>query len=125
MSTESSTIDSKLAQGIAYFEQMLLVMPDDRQALEFLCVAYEQIGDTDKRRTALVALAGVLLKEGDIDSAERIGERLADYNTADVQEMLQKINRARHPNDGTDHPRRHYERFGRGANRRNVRRAAL
>lgn len=97
MSTESSTIDSKLAQGIAYFEQMLLVMPDDRQALEFLCVAYEQIGDTDKRRTALVALAGVLLKEGDIDSAERIGERLADYNTADVQEMLQKINRARHP----------------------------
>ena len=97
MSTEPSTIDSKLAQGIAYFEQMLLVMPDDRQALEFLCVAYEQIGDTDKRRKALVALAGVLLKEGDIDSAERIGERLVDYNTADVQEMLQKINRARNP----------------------------
>lgn len=97
MSIEPSTIDSKLAQGIAYFEQMLLVMPDDRQALEFLCVAYEQIGDTDKRRKALVSLAGVLLKEDDIDSAERIGERLADYHTADVQEMLQKINRARNP----------------------------
>ena len=97
MSETASNISPQLAQGIAYFEQMLLVMPDDRQALEFLCVAYEQAGENDKRRQALVSLAGVLLKEGDLDSAERIGERLAGLEAADAQEMLQKIELARHP----------------------------
>ena len=97
MPEDNPQFDPRLAQGIAYFEQMLLVMPDDRQALEFLCVAYEQVGEPEKRRQALVSLAGVLLKEGDLDSAERIGERLAGYETADAQEMVQKIKIARNP----------------------------
>ncbi len=83
--------DPKLEEGIAYFEEMLKVMPDDRTTLEFLCVAYEQIGNAEKRRKALVALAGVLLKDGDAESAERIAERLMEYSEPDAQAAVLRI----------------------------------
>ncbi len=46
--------NTKLLEGIAYFEKMLKVMPGDRTTLEFLSVAYEQLGDVEKQRTALI-----------------------------------------------------------------------
>lgn len=106
MANDSSNIDPKILQGIEYFEQMLQMMPDDRQALEFLCVAYEQVGESEKRRKALIALAGVLLKEGDLESAESIGERLESFEQADAQEIVQKIRLARNPSlvIGKSHP---------------------
>ena len=66
---EKPKFDARLREGVAYFEQMLKVMPDDRTTLEFLAVAYPQMGELDKAVGAVASLARVLLKEGDIESA--------------------------------------------------------
>ena len=89
--------NQKLLEGIAYFEKMLKVMPGDRTTLEFLSVAYEQLGDVEKQRTALVQLAQTLLHEKDYDAADAIGDRLAGFAEADAQEMVRKIKFVRNP----------------------------
>lgn len=70
----------KIKEGIAFFEEMLKVIPGDRTALEFLCMAYEQIGDTDKLCRTLIALATTLLKEDDREAALRVAERLEKHD---------------------------------------------
>ena len=75
MAEEKPKFDPKLEEGIAYFEKMLQVMPDDRTTLEFLCVAYGQIGEPVKQRKALISLAGVLLKEKDLESLKSLMQR--------------------------------------------------
>lgn len=97
MAEQTEKFDPKLAEGIAYFEQMLQVMPDDRTTLEFLCVAYEQLGDAVKQRTALVNLCRVLLKEKDLAAAEAIGERLSTYPDADARAMALRVKAALAP----------------------------
>ncbi len=79
--------DEKMMEAIAFFEQMLQSMPEDRTSLEFLSVAYEQTGQVDKYRDCLVRLAECLLHEKDYDSAQAIALRLgrfADYGPARV-----------------------------------------
>ena len=77
MTTETTPkFDARLKEGIAYFEEMLRVMPDDRTTLEFLAVAYPQLGEGEKAGRALAALARVLLKEGDLESASALLPRL-------------------------------------------------
>ena len=87
----------KLLEGIAYFEKMLKVMPGDRTTLEFLSVAYEQLGDEENQRTSLIMLAETLLREKDYDAAEAIGERLAEFSDTDAQDMVRRIKSARNP----------------------------
>ena len=94
MAEDQPKFDPKLEEGIAYFEKMLKVMPEDRTTLEFLCVAYEQTGDEVKRRKALVSLAGLLIKEGDLEAASSIGDHLAKYREPDAQAMLLRIKAA-------------------------------
>ena len=89
--------NSKLLEGIAYFEKMLKVMPGDRTTLEFLSVAYEQLGDLEKQRTSLIQLAEVLLREKDYDAADAIGERLGGFAETDAQDMVRRIKSARNP----------------------------
>ena len=77
--------DAKMTEAIAFFEQMLQTMPDDRTSLEFLSVAYEQTGQTDKYLECLIRLADCLLNEKDYDNAQSIAMRLsafADYAQA-------------------------------------------
>ena len=100
MAEEAPKFDPKLEEGIAYFEQMLQAMPDDRTTLEFLCVAYGQVGNPEKQRKALVSLAGVLLKEKDLESADRIAERLVQYREADAQAAVLRIRAAHGPQTG-------------------------
>mgnify|MGYP001297332869 CR=1 FL=1 len=71
--------DPKLAEAIAFFEQMLQTMPLDRTSLEFLSVAYEQTGQEEKRRECLIRLADCLLNERDFDNAQIIAARLSAY----------------------------------------------
>ena len=94
MAEETPKFDPKLEEGIAYFEKMLQVMPEDRTTLEFLCVAYGQIGEPVKQRKALISLAGVLLKEKDLESADSIAERLAQYREPDAQAAVLRIRAA-------------------------------
>ncbi len=89
--------NSKLLEGIAYFEKMLKVMPGDRTTLEFLSVAYEQLGDVEKQRTSLIQLAEALLREKDYDAAEAIGERLGGFPETDAQDMVRRIKSVRNP----------------------------
>ena len=63
MSDETPKFDARLKEGVAYFEEMLKVMPDDRTTLEFLAVVYPQLGEAEKAERALAALA-VLQAEG-------------------------------------------------------------
>ena len=68
--------DARLAEGVAYFEQMLELMPDDRETLEFLLVAYNQQGETAKEEKILVTLAKILVRDRDIESLKVILPRL-------------------------------------------------
>ena len=62
---EEPKFDARLAEGVAYFEQMLQLMPEDRVTLEFLVVAYEQLGRHEDGQKALVSLTKILIKEHD------------------------------------------------------------
>ena len=79
--------DPKMIEAIAFFENMLQTMPDDRTSLEFLSVAYEKTGQLVKRRDCLVRLADTLLQEKDYDNAQVIAGYLSaftDYPPARV-----------------------------------------
>ena len=89
--------NSKLLEGIAYFEKMLKVMPGDRTTLEFLSVAYEQLGDVEKQRTSRIQRAEALLREKDYDAADAIGERLSGFSETDAQDMVRRIKSVRNP----------------------------
>jgi hypothetical protein len=71
--------DPKMLEAIAFFEQMLETLPGDRTSLEFLVVAYEQTGQTGKRRECLVKLADTLLNEKDYDNAQVVAGYLSAH----------------------------------------------
>lgn len=82
----------KLQEGIAFFENMLVSMPGDRTSLEFLAMAYEQTGETDKRRNALVKLAYALLREKEYDKAELIAKALSAFpDNPDARQAVIRI----------------------------------
>ena len=83
--------DAKLKEGVAYFEQMLKVMPDDRTTLEFLAVAYPQMGEPAKAEWALAELARVLLKEGDVEHAAALLPRLEECSDQKAKLMAIRI----------------------------------
>ena len=76
--------DARLAEGVAYFEQMLEIMPEDRTTLEFLVVAYDQLGQHEKGQKSLVELTKLLIKEKDIPALQGLLPRLesSDYEPA-------------------------------------------
>ena len=82
---------NKLKDGIAYFEQILQVMPDDRSTLEFLCIAYEQIGELEKYQKTLVALAQVLVNERDFDGATALLSKIENHNTPEIKAIELKV----------------------------------
>ena len=86
--------DARLKEGVEYFEQMLKVMPDDRTTLEFLAVAYPQLGELDKAEDAVASLARVLLKEGDVESASALLPRLEECASPAAKAMILKVRAA-------------------------------
>ena len=92
--TENQTLNPKLAQGISYFEEVLQLMPNDRSALEFLAVAYEQIGRQDKRSHVVALLTDVLIAENDTECLKNIKPTLKDINTPETLSALRKIDLA-------------------------------
>lgn len=104
MAEETPKFDPKLEEGIAYFEKMLQLTPDDRVTLQFLCVAYGQIGQLDKQRRALVSYAGVLLKEKDFAEAEKLVEQLENYTEPDARAAILRIRAAHRPQQAAPEP---------------------
>ena len=102
---ETQKFDPKLEEGIAYFEKMLQLTPDDRVTLQFLCVAYGQIGQLDKQRRALVSYAGVLLKEKDFEAAEKLIEQLENFTEPDARAAVLRIRAAQRPKQVAELPK--------------------
>lgn len=65
-----------LREAIAFFEQMLQTMPEDRVSLEVLAQAYEQAGEPERVRELLLRLASVVVREQDREAAEPLRARL-------------------------------------------------
>lgn len=97
MSDETPKFDARLKEGVAYFEEMLKVMPDDRTTLEFLAVVYPQLGEAEKAERALAALARVLLKEGDLEGAAALLPRLEACDRPEAKAMALKVRAASAP----------------------------
>ena len=95
--TDRPIFNAKLEEGVRYFEQMLKVMPDDRTTLEFLAVVYPQMGETEKAEHALAELARVLLKEGDLESATALVERLEGCGGGEAKAMAVRIRASQVP----------------------------
>ncbi|MDD2598207.1 MAG: hypothetical protein PHO37_03130 [Kiritimatiellae bacterium] len=71
--------DPKIVEAIEFFEAILESMPDDRTSLEFLAVAYDQVGAMDKRRRCLIALIGALLNDRDFEKVKTIARYLKAF----------------------------------------------
>lgn len=84
--------DARLAEGVAYFEQMLEIMPEDRTTLEFLVVAYDQMGQHEKGQETLVALTKLLIKEKDLNALQGLLPRLEASDYAPAKALLLKVN---------------------------------
>ena len=83
--------DARLAEGVAYFEQMLEIMPDDRTTLEFLVVAYDMLGQHEKGQKALVSLTELLVKEHDLEALKGLLPRLRDSDYAPAKALFLKV----------------------------------
>lgn len=90
---EESTpkFDARLAEGVAYFEQMLEIMPEDRTTLEFLVVAYDQLGQHEKGQKALVNLTKLLISERDLTALSGLIPRLESSDYAPAKALLLKV----------------------------------
>jgi hypothetical protein len=89
--SEEPKFDARLAEGVAYFEQMLQIMPEDRTTLEFLVVAYDQLGRHDDGQKALVSLAKILVKDRDIEALEGLLPRLEASDSAEARALSLKV----------------------------------
>ncbi len=94
---ETPHFDARLKEGVAYFEEMLKVMPDDRTTLEFLAVVYPQLGETAKGEWAMAELARVLLKEGDLESAAALLPQLEASSAPEAKAMALRVKAAGSP----------------------------
>ena len=93
MADETPKFDARLEEGIAYFEEMLKIMPDDRTTLEFLVVAYDQLGDKEKSEKSLVSLANLLVKHDDLTAAEALLPRLEGAESSEAKVLALRIKR--------------------------------
>ena len=89
--------DARLEEGVRYFEQVLQLMPDDRTTLEFLAVAYDQLGEPEKGAGALVSLAKLLLKQGDLTAAAALLPRLEALADDEARILALRIGRLTSP----------------------------
>lgn len=97
MAEQTPKFDARLEEGVRYFEQMLQLMPDDRTTLEFLVVAYDQLGEKEKGENAVVSLAKLLLKQGDFAAAEGLLPRLEAVDTDEAKILALKVRRLAAP----------------------------
>jgi len=84
-------IEKELRESIAYFEQILGVLPSDRTALAFLRVAYEQMGDREKALSYALTLAEVIIREKDAQEAQDLIDNLKLYDDPQAKAAILKL----------------------------------
>lgn len=82
----------RLEEGVAYFEQMLEVMSEDRTTLEFLDAAYQQLGLKEKGKDVLTRLVRLLIKEKDIEALKALLPRMEASDHPPLKALLLKTN---------------------------------
>ena len=93
MADETPKFDARLEEGIAYFEEMLKIMPEDRTTLEFLVVAYDQLGQKEKFEKCLISLVNLLIKQSDLSAAEALLPRLELAESQQAKALMLKVKR--------------------------------
>jgi len=88
---DEQKIDPGLENGVAYFEQMLQLMPEDRETLEFLTVAYGQLGRREDEQRTLVALTKTLVKERDLAALEALLPRLEASGSQEAKALALRV----------------------------------
>jgi hypothetical protein len=79
-------------ETVAFFEQMLQTMPEDRVSLEVLADAYGHAGDSAKARDFLLRLAQIVIRDNDRAAARALHGRLAEYaGEPGVAEILARL----------------------------------
>lgn len=84
-------LEKELKESIAYFEQILSVLPGERTALEFLSVASSQLGDEKKALGYALTLAESVLREKDVKDAAPVIERLKNFDDSRAKAMILKL----------------------------------
>lgn len=84
-------LQTELRESIAYFEQILHVLPEDRTALEFLCVACAQLGEQEKFLKYAMDLAEIVLREKNAESAADLIEKLKSSQDPRAQATVLKL----------------------------------
>ncbi|MBO7483244.1 MAG: hypothetical protein J6U17_05105 [Kiritimatiellae bacterium] len=82
----------RLEEGVAYFEQMLEVMSEDRTTLEFLDAAYQQLGRKEKDKDVLTRLVRLLIKERDVEALKALLPRMEASDHPPLKALLLKTN---------------------------------
>ena len=77
--------DSEVWNAIAILEQILEAMPGNRDSLDALVKAYEQVGDGTRARSYVVRLAKVILDEKDAPAAVALLSKLKAYSGDDPE----------------------------------------
>ena len=88
---EEQKLDSRLIEGVAYFEQMLQLMPEDRETLEFLAVAYGQLGRKEDAERTIVSLAKILVRDRDLTALEGLLPWLEAGETPEAKALVLKV----------------------------------
>jgi len=70
---------------------MLQLMPEDRETLEFLTVAYEQLGRKEDSQRTLVALGKTLVKEKDLAALEALLPRLEACGLPEARALALRV----------------------------------
>jgi len=84
-------LNKELLESIAYFEQILDVLPGERTALEFLCVACSQLGDEERFLKYALTLADVILKEKNAEAASDLLAKLESSQDPRAQATVLKL----------------------------------
>jgi len=87
----NADLEKELKESIAYFEQILDVLPGERTALEFLCVACLQLGDQERFLKYAMALSDVVLREKDVSGAADLVEKLKGSEDSRAKAAVLKL----------------------------------
>jgi len=78
-------LQAELGDSIVQFEQFLSVEPDNRAALEFLWLAYQQLGDEGRALNYALALTKIVLRKNDTETAADLVKALEGSSDPQAQ----------------------------------------
>jgi len=88
---ENAELERELREGVGHFEQILDVLPEDRMALEFLCVACLRLGDGERFLRHALTLTELVVRENDVEGATNLIGWLASSADTRAKKAVLKL----------------------------------